>query len=83
MTGPEYLSPETGPDCGLQPDESGLRKEKAAEVARKSKDKYGWRRVVRNFTPSYVQINSASSSSSAQLQLPRILITHSISYAQS
>ncbi len=40
-------------DYGLQPTEAGLREEKAAEIARKNKDQYGWRRVIRNFTPSY------------------------------
>ena len=49
---PEYLIPESGPDCGLQPTEADLHEEKAVEVERKSKDQYGWRRVVRNFTPS-------------------------------
>lgn len=50
----EYPSPESGLNCGLQPTEADLRKEKVADVKRKSKDQYGWRRVIRNFTPSYV-----------------------------
>jgi len=45
--------PEEKTDCGLQPTEADFREEKAAEVARKSKDQYGWRMVIRNFTPSY------------------------------
>jgi len=45
--------PEEKTDCELQPTEADFREEKAAEVARKSKDQYGWRRVIRNFTPSY------------------------------
>ena len=39
---------------GRQPIEADFR-EDAAEVARKSKDQYGWRRVIRNFTPSYAE----------------------------
>ena len=56
MTGPEYKGPETGPDRGLRPDGSDLREIKAAEMVRESKDMHGWRRVVRNFTPSYAQL---------------------------
>ena len=55
MGPPEYLRPELGPDCGLQPTEADLREEQKAELERKSKDQYGWRRVVRNFTPSYAK----------------------------
>lgn len=51
----EYLSPESGPDCGLQPTEADPREEQLAEEERKSKDQYGWRRVIRNFTPSYAK----------------------------
>lgn len=61
-TGPEAQRglPEDGrtiarTDYGLQPTEADFREEKAAEVAKKSKDQYGWRRVIRNFTPSYAQ----------------------------
>ncbi len=50
---PECLSPDSGPDCGLQPTEADLRVKNAAVLERKSKDQYGWRRVIRNFSPSY------------------------------
>jgi len=50
---PELDSPEPRPEYGLEPTEADLREEKAAELARKSKDQYGWRRIIRNFTPSY------------------------------
>ena len=57
VIGREYLSLELGLDCGLQPSESDLREDKVAEVAKRSKDQYGWRKVVRNFTPSYANIH--------------------------
>lgn len=41
-------------DYGLQPMGADFPKE-AAQVARKSKDQYRWRRVIRNFTPSYAE----------------------------
>ena len=52
----ELSSTELGLNCGLQPTEADLRKEKVADVIRKSKDQYGWRMVIRNFTPSYAII---------------------------
>lgn len=52
----EHPSPESGFNCGLQPTEADLREEMVADVERKSKDQYGWRRVIRNFTPSYAII---------------------------
>ena len=54
---PEYLRPELGPNRELQLTEADLREEQKAELERKSKDQYGWRRVVRNFTPSYAKIH--------------------------
>lgn len=50
---PEDERPEPKTDYRLQPTEADFREEKAAEVAKKSKDQYGWRMVIRNFTPSY------------------------------
>lgn len=50
----EHPSPESGLSCVIkQPTEADLREEKVADVKRKSKDEYGWRGVIRNFTPSY------------------------------
>ena len=46
--------PEAKTGYRLQPIEADFREE-AAEVARKSKGQYGWRRVIRNFTPSYAE----------------------------
>ena len=42
----------TGPDCGLQALETDFRAEKAEELAKKTKESTGWRKVIRNFTPS-------------------------------
>ena len=77
-TGPEYLSPETGPDCGPQPDVSDSPKKKAVEVARKSRDKHGWRRVVRNFHTLVCSIlfHRLPQSYFTQSQLPRVSLTH-------
>lgn len=41
-----------GPDCGLQPSRADFREEKPAESGEEVKDSRGWRRIVRNFTPS-------------------------------
>jgi len=41
-----------GPDCGLQPSKADFREEKANESRGKVKDSWGWRKFVRNFTPS-------------------------------
>ena len=43
---------ETGPDCGLQASETDFRAEKAEELVKKTKESRGWRKVIRNFTPS-------------------------------
>ncbi len=41
-----------GPHCGLQPSKADFREEKANESRGKVKDSWGWRRIVRDFTPS-------------------------------
>jgi len=43
--------PSLGPDCGLQPDEAHFRK-REFEDCHTPKTQRGWRRIVRNFTPS-------------------------------
>ena len=50
----EHERPEAKTKYKVQPIETDFREE-AAEVARKSKDQYRWRRVIRNFTPSYAE----------------------------
>lgn len=45
-------SPEPRPDYLLRPTETDLGEVEAMEVEIKSKENYGWRRVIRNFTPS-------------------------------
>lgn len=40
------------PDCGLQPSEAEIRERKAHERIPVTKEHRGWRRVIRNFTPS-------------------------------
>ena len=52
----EHPSPESGLNCGLQLAEADLCKEKVVDVKQKSKDQHGWRRVIRNSTPSYAII---------------------------
>lgn len=39
-------------DCGLQPSEAEIRERKAQEGITAIKEQRGWRRVIRNFTPS-------------------------------
>lgn len=39
-------------DCGLQPSEAEIRKRKAQEGITVIKEQRGWRRIIRNFTPS-------------------------------
>ena len=39
-------------DCGLQPSEAEVRERKAHEGITVTKEHRGWRRVIRNFTPS-------------------------------
>ncbi len=41
-----------GPDCGLQPSRADFLEEKAEESRGKVADSRGWRKAVRNFTPS-------------------------------
>jgi len=39
-------------DCGLQPSEAEIRERKAQEGITARKEQRGWRRVIRNFSPS-------------------------------
>lgn len=39
-------------DCGLQPSEAEIRERKAQEGITARKEQRGWRRLIRNFTPS-------------------------------
>ena len=48
--------PESELKYGRQPTEAEFSEEQVANAKRKSKDQYGWRRVIRNFTPSYAII---------------------------
>ena len=48
----ENTDQDTGADCGLQPTEAELREQKAEELAGPPKEQRGWRKVIRNFTPS-------------------------------
>ena len=50
--GPKYQSPESESNGGQQSEEADLGEEDTARVKKVSKDQYGWRRVIRNFTPS-------------------------------
>lgn len=47
----------TGADCGLQPSEAEFRGQKAEESVGKRKEWRGWRKIVRNFTPSEAHIS--------------------------
>lgn len=42
----------TEPDCGLQSSNAGVHEQKAEEMVGKTKEQRGWRKVIRNFTPS-------------------------------
>lgn len=39
-------------DCGLQASNAEFREQKAEESIEKTKEQRGWRKVIRNFTPS-------------------------------
>lgn len=43
---------DTGADSGLQPSEVEFRGHKTEESVGKTKEQRGWRKVIRNFTPS-------------------------------
>ncbi len=51
------MDSEQEPDCGLQPSNAEFLEQKAEELIRNSSDQRGWRRVVRNFTPSYASFS--------------------------
>ncbi|KAI9747521.1 MAG: Aspartokinase, partial [Chaenotheca gracillima] len=58
---PETIEEAAGSDrdaaCGLQPSQADLREEQKAEaLAGKTKQQRGWRRVIRNFTPSWFSV---------------------------
>ena len=44
--------PAAGLDCGLQPSDADSHEERADELFRMATEQRGWRKVVRNFTPS-------------------------------
>lgn len=46
------LDPADGPECGLQPSEADFRKQKIEESYELPKEQRGWRKLIRNFTPS-------------------------------
>ena len=51
----DHADSEDGPNCGLQPSEADLQNEKLEEkraTGLNSKNSRGWRKIVRNFTPS-------------------------------
>ncbi|KAL2038915.1 hypothetical protein N7G274_008255 [Stereocaulon virgatum] len=52
----EDMDQDTGADCGLQPTEAELREQKAEELAGPPKGQRGWRKVIRNFTPSWFSV---------------------------
>lgn len=53
FTAPVHSSdPVPGPDCGLQASEDDFRQEKAEEQLHRTKEHRGWRKMIRNFTPS-------------------------------
>ncbi|MCJ1269684.1 Plasma membrane sulfite pump involved in sulfite metabolism [Lobaria immixta] len=54
-TGEDTVSDE-GPGCGLQPSEAELHQEKAQESRGKSKEERCWRKIIRNFTPSWFSV---------------------------
>ena len=81
MTGPEYKSPETGPDCRIQPNASDVHERKAAEIAKQSKNMHGWRRVLRNFTPSYAQLTLIGCLRSlSSIMITVVSLTNGVSY---
>ena len=43
---------QNGSDCGLQLAEDELRERKDWDLKHVSRDQKGWRKVIRNFTPS-------------------------------
>lgn len=49
---PEDVDSGNGPGCGLQPSDDRFREQKAEESIEKTKEQRGWRKVIRNFTPS-------------------------------
>ena len=46
------------PECGLQPTEADFKTEKGKKVEKLGR---GWRRIIRNFTPSYVRLTQSCS----------------------
>lgn len=54
VVGPNADDPDsiTAPGCELQPSDADCRGGKANELLKKTKEQRGWRKVIRNFTPS-------------------------------
>lgn len=48
----EDVDSDKGPECGLQPSNAEFREQQTEESMRKTKEQKGWRKVIRNFTPS-------------------------------
>ena len=46
------------PECGLQPTEADFKTENGKKVEKLGR---GWRRIIRNFTPSYVRLTQSCS----------------------
>ncbi|KAG0649381.1 Sulfite efflux pump SSU1 [Hyphodiscus hymeniophilus] len=49
-------NPPSGPDCGLQPTEADFHEEKIRESGGISKEQRNWRKLIRNFTPSWFSV---------------------------
>ncbi len=48
---------EAGLDCGLQPTDADFREQKLLESHELPKEQRGWRKLIRNFTPSRVHLD--------------------------
>ncbi len=48
----EDVDSDKGAECGLQPSNAEIREHQAEESMSKTKEQRGWRKVIRNFTPS-------------------------------
>ncbi|RFU25517.1 hypothetical protein B7463_g10822, partial [Scytalidium lignicola] len=53
---PDISDMDIGPECGLQPSEADFREQEQFESKLPPKEHRGWRRLIRNFTPSWFSI---------------------------
>ncbi|KAH8817075.1 C4-dicarboxylate transporter/malic acid transport protein-like protein [Xylogone sp. PMI_703] len=53
---PNNSDTDIGPECGLQPSEADFREQQKREKCLSPKEQRGWRKLIRNFTPSWFAI---------------------------